>query len=241
MSEETAVVTTEPAPVSRDLRLVATNPNQLAVEQTRLIAWCQGKIAGLTSNIAELEENLALATRGKWKVTTLRSAIRREKNRLSYYDKIKAALEAGYFIVPNFDAEVFAVRTTRQNPPMQEGAGGVWNLQAVEPPPAQLGEGRHVPAIPEGHTYETPEKRTRYVADNFAEEIDFPFALAKPQVLTATQGAMALKIFDDLAVLPRFARANNDPMVVGIIRRKEGDTTHRCTFLIAWFLDTETL
>jgi hypothetical protein len=33
MSEETAVVTTEPAPVTRDLRLVATNPNQLAVEQ----------------------------------------------------------------------------------------------------------------------------------------------------------------------------------------------------------------
>lgn len=42
-------------------------------------------------------------------------------------------------------------------------------------------------------------------------------------------------------LLPRSQRANNDPMVVGIIRRKEGYTVKRCTFLIAWFLDTETL
>lgn len=258
MEQETAVALHEPAEVAteaalpivhRDLRLVAENPMQLAEEQGRLIGWCEGKIADLRAHVEDLQSNLEAARSHKWKTSTLASAVGREKGRISYYEKMLAALQAGYFIVPNFDAEVFAVRTDRSTPPSQYREERYEpNLDDIVVSPVALGDGEHVrPGAREqrGSSVRVVDGKEVVVkwaqATAFDFDIDFPFALAKPQVMTATQAAMALRIFDDIAVLPRSQRTNNDPMVVGIIRRKEGYNIKRCTFLIAWFLDTETL
>jgi len=244
-------VATVPAFPIRDLRLVATTPDQLAVEQQKLIAWCHRKLADIGADIEDLETNLEHARKQKWKTSTITSALNRERAKLEYYFKIREALVAGYFIVPNFSAEVFAVRTTRS-------ANGDANsttlsyatpgIDPISPPPEAQGKGTYVNPQQEVERWVEDEENAKgekvtrkfveAVAMNF--EIDFPFALAKPQVMEATQAAMALKIFDDIAVLPARER-NADPMVVGIIRRKVGYTVKRCTFLVAWFLDAETL
>lgn len=241
----------------RDLRLVAENPMQLANEQRRLIDWCSEKIADLRAHADELQANLDSARVHKWKTSTLVSALTREMGRIAYYVnyvKVQAALEAGYFIVPNFDAEVFAVRTTKALPPPQSNDLKTtldWQeprLDDMRLPPVAAGAGEYVdPSALEYRTERREIEGGKEIVHKFVRtggfnfEIEFPFALAKPQVMDATQAAMALRIFDDVAVLPRGRRSNADPMVVGIIRRKEGHNVKRCTFLIAWFLDTETI
>lgn len=259
MEEQSAVAVIAPPEVPqvvvhRDLRLVAENPAQLVEEQRRLIAWCDGKVADLKAHAAELQSNLDAAKAHKWKTSTLVSAVGRERARISYYEKMLAALRAGYFIVPNFDAEVFAVKTTKYEPPPRSSALTTaldWQeprLEDMQLPPSAFGEGDYVtPSALEIRSERTELKDGKEVTHKFVRtggfdfEIDFPFSLAKPQVMDATQAAMALRIFDDIAVLPRRARSAGDPMVVGIIRRKAGYTVKRCTFLVAWFLDTETL
>jgi hypothetical protein len=254
-TEVTSPLTGENIASPRDLRLVAENPNQLAHEQHRLIEWCKGKVADLRAHSEELQSNLESARAHKWKTSTLASAVQRENARVAYYEKMLAALQAGFFIVPNFDAEVFAVRTNRSAPPFKTNdvvTSSRWDqprLDDLRLPPAQIDEGVYVSPRAEEIREEVaaPSATNKDLIHKFVESgdfitaIDFPFALAKPQVMSATQAAMALCIFDDIAVLPRSQRTNADPMVVGIIRRKEGYNIKRCTFLIAWFLDTETL
>lgn len=255
MERETQPEVVTPLASPRDLRLVAENPNQLAHEQRRLIEWCSAKVADLRAHADELRTNLDAAKAHKWKTSTLASALQRENNRIAYYEKMLAALQAGFFIVPNFDAKVFAVRTNRSAPPFKSSdvvTASNWNLPRLDDlrlPPAPVGEGVYVSPRAEEIRKEVaaPSPTNKGLIHKFVESgdfviaIDFPFALARPQVMNATQAAMALRIFDDIAVLPRSQRTNADPMVVGIIRRKEGYSIKRCTFLIAWFLDTVTL
>jgi hypothetical protein len=113
-----------------------------------------------------------------------------------------------------------------------------------------VGEGRYENPTPVGYVHSTTDvvngkevvKHWATVAD-FADGIDFPFALARPEVLTAAQQVMALKIFDQIGALPR-TNKNADPMVVGIINEHGGKSIwkgKRMTFLVVWFLDTNTL
>jgi len=82
-----------------------------------------------------------------------------------------------------------------------------------------------------------------YKATKF-RELDFPFLLVKPQVLDATQIAMAAKIFDEIGIAPEgvIHSRKPDPMILGIIKApKRGYTHKKITFLIAWFLNTDTV
>ena len=77
---------------------------------------------------------------------------------------------------------------------------------------------------------------TEYWAKEF-KDIDFPFKLAKPQIMEATAAAMALKVFDQIGCLPQFRAP--DPIICGqILKPKDRQPV---TFFIAWWLDTKTL
>src|SRR3546814_433863 len=97
-----------------ELRLIARDPAELHQSQQKLIAWCSAKLDEASKHVDELITNLMIANRNGWKTSVLATAVRREKQRVTFYDKIMAALNAGFYIIPNFDADVFAVRTDRR-------------------------------------------------------------------------------------------------------------------------------
>lgn len=66
--------------------------------------------------------------------------------------------------------------------------------------------------------------------------------MAKPHIMCAVERAMALKIFDDIGILPDPSPKKKDPIIVG--RIYDNPTTyHRVplTFMISWHLDTRAL
>src|ERR1051326_948244 len=96
-----------------DLTLVALTPADMVPAQSSLVAWCDKKIAAVKQELSDIETNLELATEHGWKHRSVAAALERTKKRVLYYEKIKAAVEAGYLIVPNFPIDVFAVRVAR--------------------------------------------------------------------------------------------------------------------------------
>lgn len=240
------------APVP-DIRLVAADPAAMAESQRQLVEWSGRKRDECEASAKELRENLETAKRNKWKTTTIANALRREEQRVTFYDKLCAAVAAGFHIIPNFGGEVFAIRTERSASGSATSTCSASSaLQRLPDQSAQalpVGYGEYRSDVPVGQTYVAgregaPGKEvTRYNAyvTDFAE-IDFPFSLARPEVLNATQQAMALKIFDELAALPATRKA--DPMVVGRIKKpwmKSWQANNHVTFLVIWFLDTNVL
>lgn len=224
-----------------DITVVARNPRQMDDCQRALISWCERKLLWAQTNRDDLAENLEIAKKNKWGTGGLYRAHARAVKMVTFYEKVKAALEAGYCIVPNFPVELFAIRTNRKHP-TRKNVSSIHNVPVHEPEGLPAGEGRYVDdaqLVGRG----TYSDETRFVfAKKFIEEIDFPFALAKPAILDATSTAMAAKLFDEMGVLPASSK-KRDPVVVGRIIDPRGSTYDKrfVTFLVAWFLDTRTL
>lgn len=235
-------------PEPRDFVAIAATSTEMEAAQSRLIESMKAKRAAVLAECDELDLNLAHAVKYKLKQSGIISKLNKLKRRADFYQKLQAALEAGYTIIPDMDAQVFAIRTTRKNPTGRETSKGyVPTLADQETNRPPLGAGANVSnrSFAEYEQHELTDKDqkpyTLHVvrATEWDPEIDFPFALAKPQILEMTTRAMALKVFDDMGVLPN--RANTDPVVVGRIILREGYQTKRINFLVCWFLDTRVL
>lgn len=228
-----------------DIIVVARNSQQMAHAQAHLIEWAIRKIEIEKTEHAEIQNNLAIATKNHWNTAMLKRHAARALKRVEFYEKIKLALEAGHVIIPNFDIDIFAIRTTRESPRREMTRWSMEPLKAESPP---AGEGEFVDSrtsdsreIENTGTEEKPNKVTWLTREDF-REVDFPFALARPEVLNATERAMADKFFDTLGISPaRTMRRRGDPMVIGRITRREGGQEHNVSFLITWFLNTADL
>jgi len=156
------------------------------------------------------------------------------------------ALEAGYQIIPNMPLQLFAVRTDRKSVPWKlvSYQSGVPDIDAKALPE---GKGKWVNPVPFVRSQETKDEKgnaiTKWFADSIDEEIDFPLAMAKPQIMEATSRAMALNIFDEFGILPDNQRG--DPMILAQIidprPQSYASLKKRVTFLIGWHLDTRIL
>lgn len=231
---------------AEDLTLVALTPADMAPAQAELAAWCDRKLLAVKAEQADLEANLELATKHGWKHTSVANTLHRTAKRLLYYEKLKAAVEAGYLIVPNFPIDVFAVRV-RRSKQRERTAHYAYNTDYKEARAELLpaGEGRYVDeelfttdASYDRNTKEgKTEHVTRYVSGDY-DAVDFPIAMVKPAVLEATQRAMALKVFDQVGTVTN--QSGRDPIVVGRLLDPRGNG--RCaTFFVAWWLDTASL
>lgn len=243
----------EPVGEVRETTVIATTREQMLAAQQVLVRKAESRIAGLHAEIAELRENLEIAKKNKLKISTIQDKIQRNERRVTFYQKLKAAFEEGFVLIPDMDLEVFAVRTTRELPKQNYKSiesPRSWDVPVVpdvEASRAPVGEGEYVSPRPhlQGSSSERKNEKGETVyskdrwADAFAEEITFPFALAKPRIVDLTTRAMALKIFDEIGVLPNRVRRNSDPMVVGRVLLKEGWQTKRMNFLVCWFVETE--
>lgn len=239
----------EPASAEREETvLVARYPHEMRQCQAEMARWAERRVRVHAEELADLQENYEIAVRNQWGASALRRQIGRTRKLVEFYGKVKAALEAGYCLVPNFPTDVFAVRTRRKLPAPDEAR---WprDLSDVATETLPAGEGRWVDNDPmfrwEQRQETRPDGRIETwrvaVACNLSETIDFPFILARPEILEATERAMVVKVFDDLGVLP--ARPKKDPLVVGRIKvpNRPNYSQQYLTFLVAWFVDLRDL
>jgi hypothetical protein len=236
-------------------QLVALTPADIPRQQQALIVWLDRKLHTLGRDRSDAIDNARIAVEHGWKADNFERACRKLEAQITYYTKLRAAVDAGYLIVPNFDVEVIAVRTHRENPwpatSEWEGSQTVRNAVAEALP---VGEGRYVG----GQNATTIERwvepdpsrpgkelqKKRESAEDFTP-VEFPVQAIRPEVVDATARAMTLKIFDRIGVV---TGRREDPIVVGQVL-KPGLTKYqrsvgradRVTFFVAWWLDPESL
>lgn len=215
-----------------EMTVFATNPKELAVAQAALLEQLTVKRNAVQAEVDELTEGLATAVRNKWQTKTLRAAVKRRERTKLYYEKVMAAVSAGYLIVPDMQADIFAIRTAAGKPKAKRSRSLHWGLQqgAQQLPP---GEGRYVSVNPMAEQHDIGDGKTEWVASDF-QEVGFPVVGVKPQIMDATGRAMAWNLFDEIGLV----RAGGDPIVVGNIK---GEGYRRCWFFIAWWVDINTI
>ncbi len=235
-----------------NLQLSATKPTEMESVQRALIEWCKQKVTLVGAERVDLEKAVDEARKRKWKLSTLQRHALLAKRRVEFYEKILAALEAGYILVPNFPVTLFAIRTTANSP------ASLYRISSYKPNFALQQEAQNLPAgegvyqNPFPHTVERLHEKQdgkggfknewQCWADSW-KELDFPITMAKPHLMQMTDEAMKQKVFDELGVLPSPYK-KKDPLIVGRIRDPRASKWTRdgvVTFIIAWHLDTRTL
>jgi hypothetical protein len=256
MNTETSVTPTGAGLIAQrgdDLEVSAFAPQEMKDANSALIIWCENKIKSMKSEAAELLSAFQQAVEKKWKSSTLKKHADLATKRVTFYEKIKAALEEGFYIVPNFPTDIFAVRTDRTKPHRKLYIGiyeaSAWQFKQA-PQLLAVGEGNNQPCDPIVSTHQEATKEGDKTKTVYFEEatdwgdITFPIQMAKPKIMEAVGRAMTLKIFDQFGL---FAAGTGDPIIVGEIidpRRKwspNNATNKRVSFIIAWHLDTRTL
>lgn len=225
--------------------LVALTPHEMGPVQGELASWLDEKLKSLVKESEELDEHMMIARSNGWKLNALTSSINRTARRITYYEKLKAAVDEGYLVVPNFPVTVMAVRVDRKEQPRTTSNYGAHFT--AEPQLLPAGKGRYVDdaLFHRDLSHDEPDGKggTRHVSlyeSARYDEPDFPFAMVKPVVLDATQRAMALKLFDVVGVVANQPGSGRDPIMVGQILDPRGNG-RRVTFFIAWWLDTRSL
>jgi hypothetical protein len=219
-------------------------------------------VLSVDAEVALTQESLDYAIKHKWRTVTFKGQLQRLKQKSLYYQKLLAAVHAGFTIVPNMPVDVFAIRVKRDDPKWQygEGTSGYSYSSASPSVPEEteqclpVGEGRYESPLVKFTEDRSKEKQIGkdgkeievYKVEQYCEgfgQIEFPLSVAHPMVMDATAAAMACKIFDRIGVVPQTQRRGyrGDPIVLGQITIKEGWQTKVASFLIAWYLDPRTL
>ncbi len=220
--------------------LIALTPQGMMKAQEDCMTWVIQKLEKAKHELMLADQNFNALQRAKLRTQTATTMIRKARARLTFYEKIKAALEAGYYIIPPFDVQVFAIRTDRGNPLKDTGTHSWTNDANARSLP--VGEGNYVDPRPTREyvddTTETNRDGTTREVKVFENinwaEVDLPIRAVKPQIIEATGKALALKIFDALGIAPAFRSA--DPIIVGHIKRPYSNDAP-LTFFVAWWLD----
>ena len=198
------------------LTLIATTPHAMAGAHDQMVDWCRAKIEETEEERRELESAREIAERSNWATGTYKRRLKIAEKRIGFYRKMKAALEAGYYIVPNFIMDAFAIRTDAKRPRGRSGH----RYERFEQHPKLLaqGEGRYVSPFPSRELYavEVDDQERQRAAPKAFVIPDFPVMLAKPTVMAATKRAMALQLFDEVGVSWDYAGAA-DPMLLPIL------------------------
>jgi hypothetical protein len=260
MANEITVQTPETKPeTDMDLipqfHAVAVNGTEMVQAKAGIQSWLERKIQLIENEITSIQATYDAAIRNKWKSSTFKGQLQREKQKLLYYGKLLAACNAGFTIVPNMDVDVFAIRVKRMLPTAKDviskATGYAPNAPRIDDETEErlpIGDGRYESPIQETSTERWDEKnekgeivhKVRSSAVDFAD-MEFPLAIAHPVVMDATARAMAMKIFDRIGIVRDRNQTSGDPIVLGQITRKVGWQLKTASFLIAWYLDPRTL
>lgn len=224
--------------------LVAITPQDMAPAQQSLIEWIDARQTQIDTEFKETDIALQSAIRNKWGSKALTKALNRLQRRLTFYSKIRSAVEAGYVLMPALAMDVIAIRTKARQPRPAESS---WNNR-FEQTAAALPEGEGAYKNPkpltdcDTTTNDKGKEVTTYYPVDWNDEMEMPLALCKPELLERTQVAMARKLFDEIGVVRDNHAFNRrgDPIIVGTIV----DPTRRgrrFAFFLAWALPLDNL
>ncbi len=166
-----------------DFIVYANTPADMVAAQGSVTAWCSSKIEAEAYELEEAQRNLDAASANGWSTNGWDRQVKLIRQKIDFYEKVRLALAAGYYIVPPFPVDVFAIRTTRKTPDPKATTYPGRHLQ--EPQILPPGDGRYVSNLPEERYREYPGEPDRngkpttirsYFGHSF-EEADFPFAL----------------------------------------------------------------
>lgn len=245
-SSATAVATI-PAAGARAHEVIALDLPQLDAAHVQMTTWAKAQQARVSAELTEERANLKVATTRKWATEPFKRRIARLERRVVFFSKMEDALAAGYILIPNFDMDVFAIRTRAKNP-VGGTRSGRFN-QFLQP--AQIlakGEGRYVDPNPFVHTEETPDGKGGTAVHQWPsgidEEITFPLQMARPMLMTKVGEAMALKVFDEIGIARdtqwRRTGTRGDPFLVGRIGNPNRQRP-AVSFFIGWSFDPSRL
>lgn len=228
--------------------LVALSPADVPSTQAELKGWCQQKIAALTQEQSDLLDNARVAKSNNWSHGSLSSLAAKTGREIAYYQKVLAAVDAGYLIVPNFDVEVMAIRVQHNRAPTESHTRyRPSQLVATSADLLPVGDGQYVNPMPVATkrmmpdpTSSEPNRKTlMFVSTDEFKDLQFPVAAVKPVVLEATHLAMSKRIFDQIGVV---TGRKQDPLVIGtIFDPRDRYRMKRVSFFVAWWFDTRSL
>lgn len=237
-------------------QLVALDRPQLEAAQAKMIEWAKARRDQVDVDWDVENTSLDLAMQHGWLTAPFERRLSKLARQRTFYAKILQALEAGYAIVPNFQMNVFAVRT-RWKAPRGSVRSGRYNRPETFAQGAELleaGDGRYVNPIPDlvtdSYTEKDDKRQTvtkyqQWPGDEF-NDVEFPIALAKPQLMTRVGEAMAIKLFDEIGVAvdtwdrSRSGAGRGDPILLG---RLLNPRTNRpsVSFFLGWYFDPSKL
>lgn len=252
MGQATEVVATPIPPAN--IEVTAESPDEMEMAQKSLIEWARNKVTEQQQDRDELVAAYDYAVKQKWANGALKRQSEKAVKRVTFYEKVLQALEAGYVIVPNFPVTAFAIRTDKTKPLKMLTTR--WADSHTQIPQAlPVGEGEYknpFPAVWEKSI--APETNTTNEVKQYWsgawKDLEFPVSMSKPTIMAAATRAMALKIFDDLAILPGHAPSEGtrppkgDPIIVARIMDPTrsflgySNSAHWVTFMVAWHLNT---
>lgn len=219
--------------------IIALNPQQMQEAQATTIAWADQRIIEANEELREAQQVQQALSGASLRRTQASSLITKARARLRFYEKVKAALAAGYYIVPPFPIQLFAIRRDDEAPSKERGERR-WQ-KGFEPQALPIGEGRYVdPFMPRLHIDNVKRSDGTEVAiyenDAAWKDVTLPVRALKPQIITEVGRALEQKIFDALGIAPAYRAA--DPIIIGDIKRPNGTSL---SFFVAWWLDQEDL
>jgi len=228
-----------------DFIVYANNPADMVGAQRSMILWCARKIQAEKLELKEAERNVEAAKAHKWSPAAWGRQVKLIGEKIDFYKKVKVALEAGYYIVPPFPIDIFAIRTNQQTP---RGNWKTYKWRDHHEKNAQrlpAGDGRYVspdPVLQHTTFPHTKSDKSVVQVDHWRaaefKNADFPFKLAKAEIMNATRAAMALKVFDQMGALPTHRAP--DPIICGqiLMPHRKGQAV---TFFVSWWLDTKSM
>lgn len=227
--------------------ITALSPAGMEVAQQNLIALCDQKVEAEKLEIADLERTIAEAQKVGLNDAAWKRRLGKARAKMMFYRKVKGALLQGFYIVPPFPVQHFAIRTKRDWPKRRHTpTTSHWSSDFVqEAQRLDVGEGEYRNPFPvkESHSVSVQKPDGKVVAEvrwNAGEwdHLEFPFKLVKPEVIAAVGKALTAKIFDALGVLPNYKTP--DPLVIGQIFPPHRPHDPVC-FFVAWWMDPKDL
>lgn len=223
--------------------IIAVNPQQMQEAQVTTMGWIGSKLAASQHDLALATETMQSLEKAGLRSHPAKALIVKARRRIMFYEKVQAALKAGYYIIPPFDIQLFAIRTDRDSPDQISRRQWAEEQKARSLP---VGEGRYVSPVVGRHKIGTETEQagngtTREVTifrnDSWKHGLDLPIRAMKPQIIEEVGRALELKIFDALGIAPAYRAA--DPIIAGQINRPDGKGV--LTFFVAWWLDEQDL
>ena len=91
---------------------MATTPAMMQTAQKHMVEWCNVRLEREKIEITDLELTISAAQYAGLKVGAWRRRLAMSRAKMVFYRKTRAALVEGYYIVPPFPVQTFAIRTT---------------------------------------------------------------------------------------------------------------------------------